>query len=68
MAANQSPFAPADRYPAQGIPPPCGGKFVVSDDDDSDPVAIRHRRCRRSGQFKRVRPSDPTPMLFSMSN
>jgi hypothetical protein len=68
MRNDQSPFAPSERHPAQGIPPPRGGKFVVSDDDGSDPVAIRHRRCRRSGQFRRVRPSDPTPMLFSLNN
>jgi hypothetical protein len=68
MVAKQSPFAPAEQHPAQGIPPPSSGKHVVFDNDESEPVAIKHRRCRRSGQFRRVRPSDPTPMLFAMNN
>ena len=34
-----------------------------SSDDDSEPVAIRHRVCRRTRKFVKVRPDDPHPLL-----
>jgi len=49
--------------------PPCVVAADGDDDQDSSsyPCAVRHRRCKNSGQFVRVRPDDPVPTLFDLN-
>ena len=36
------------------------------DDDDTNIVAVRHRRDRKTGRFVRVKPGDPKPPKWSV--
>lgn len=67
MRLSGSPSAQV-QPPARDPPRPVVAS--VGDDDQNDstyPCAVRHRRCRNTGRFVRVRSDDPMPTLFDLN-